>query len=631
MSGGVPSTGPGEALRRDRDDWWAALSAIVAAALAFRLIYLGQVAAMPFFDQPVGDSAAHLARAAEIVRGHWLPARPFYYCSIYYPYLLAVLLALAHGSVRAACLAACSAQVVAGVLLVGLVGLIARGLFGRRAGLAAATLAALYGPSAFFEADVLGVAWGQLALALAILACMSWARAPRTWMLFLAGLALGATAIERPNLLSVVPLLVPWAMTQTRGRKAAAAAAAAMVGGIAVPLSVALALNVAGTGQWVPLTTSAGINLALGYHPGGDGTYDEPWERESSQFSARRTEPEEAMTEYASRQVGRALSPMEASRYWQHRALEYIRDNPGRAALVTLRKAALMLNSAEVPNHLDFAFIRGRAPALWLMPIGFGFVLVLAVVGLGRALRVPVQRAGAWLLVLVATGAMLGVLPFTVADRYRAPMVPALVIAAGGGIIAVVDAIRGGGWRGANLSPATITVAVVSLLVTLVPLFRPLRGRDYWMFAQAYESRGDMSQAIAAYEDAVQAGGDQGELFNNLAMAYRKVGDRERAVAALRRAIAADPRLAYPHSNLGMLLIARGDRDSALAQLELANSIEPDDSEVLGAIGALLFERGDSRAARGVFVRALALAPQDMRLRGLVAHYMPGDSLLGAR
>jgi len=382
-----------------------------------------------------------------------------------------------------------------------------------------------------------------------------------------------------------------------------------------------LALNVAGTGQWVPLTTSSGINLSLGYHAGANGTFDEPWERAASQFAARHTEPEEAMIARASAETGQALTAQQASAYWQRQALEFIRTHPAEAAAITLRKAALMLNGAEVPNHLDFTFIRERASALWLMPVGFGGVLVLAVVGFGVALEPRRRRAGSWLLLLVAAGAFAGVLPFTVADRYRAPMVPALLVAAGAGVAALARLARAPRAPAERRTLAVLTAALLAALISMVPLVRSLRGRDEWMFAQAYMARGNLSAAIAAYEAAVREEGGNGELLNNLAMAYRAAGDRALAEATLRRAIAASPGLSYPHKNLGMLLIVRGERDSALAQLVLAQRIEPDDAEAAGAIGALLAERGDRAAAAAAFTRARALAPDDARLSALIEHY----------
>lgn len=69
----------------------------------------------------------------------------------------------------------------------------------------------------------------------------------------------------------------------------------------------------------------------------------------------------------------------------------------------------------------------------------------------------------------------------------------------------------------------------------MIPLVRSMRGRDHWMFAQAYQAHGNLPAAIAACEAAVREEGGNGELLNNLGMAYRAAGDRARAEATLRR------------------------------------------------------------------------------------------------
>src|SRR5262249_3135914 len=157
------------------------------------------------------------------------------------------------------------------------------------------------------------------------------------------------------------------------------------------------------TGQWVPLTTSGGINLALGYHDGATGTYDEPWEREAPEFSAQHIEPEEAMIGWASKKSGRALTPQEASRYWLDRPPAWIAAHPGQARSLRARKALLLLNAVEVPNHLDFAFIRQRAAALRWMFLGFAPVLALA--GIGAALLWRGRRHDAAVYCLLVSGA----------------------------------------------------------------------------------------------------------------------------------------------------------------------------------------------------------------------------------
>ena len=605
---------------RSRPAFGLVLAGLVLAALALRLLYLREFAALPIFDQPVGDSAAHLRRASEIARGSFLPAHPIYYCSIFYPYFLALVLGGLHGTLVSVALI----QVIAGAIVVGLLAAAGRVAFGTGVGIATGLLAALHGPSAFFEADVLGVVWGQLALALGILALAWWWRhragSDRGGMiLFLAGLAFGLAVVERPNLLlcaAAVALCLFLAAHARRFRRVAQFGA-----GVAMPLLIVLALNVAGTGQWVPLTTSGGINLSLGYHDGATGTYDEPWEREAPEFSAQHTEPEEAMTAWASIKSGRTLSPQQASRYWLGQALHWIAAHPRESALLTLRKAALMLNGVEVPNHLDFAFIRERAPALRWMPVGFTALLALAGVGavmLGRRRRTPEL---VFLLLLFAT-ALLSVVPFTVADRYRAPMLPALFLLAGVGLVALVDLARNTQARREQGVLLALGTGLLLALVSLVPLERPLRGRDHWMFAQAYETRGQLGPAIASYEAAVREEPTNGQLLNNLGNAYRRTGDRARALSALRQAVALEPGLAYPHKSLGLLLVDGGALDQALAELERAHAIDSTDVEVVAMMGGIHAEQGDPAAAAALFARAKAMAPADARLDRLIRHYM---------
>jgi tetratricopeptide (TPR) repeat protein len=386
-------------------------------------------------------------------------------------------------------------------------------------------------------------------------------------------------------------------------------------------VSLYLILNVAGTGQWVPLTTSTGINLSIGYHAGADGTFREPWEDTSPEFAASHTELAEASRKMASVQVGREIDARGASQYWKNEAIRFVRSHPRDALALTLRKAALMVNNVEVPNHLDFGFIRHQARALGLMPIGFGVVFVLGTMGLAAAFIERRGPAEIGLLLLVLLGTLLSVLPFFVADRYRIPLALPLLIASGPGAVAAWSIVRGrspGGRRGAV---AISTVGAGAVLLTLLPLARPVEGRDYWMLAQAYEAKGALHEAVSAYETAALADSTNGTLLNNLGEAYRKTGRKDLAVVAFRRAIATNGALALPHKNLGMTLISIGDNAGALSELQEAARLNPDDAQTLGAIGALLAERGDTTGSADAFAQALRLAPADQSLRRLLSNY----------
>jgi len=609
------------------------LALILLAGLLFRVVYLGQVAAFPFFDHPFGDSAVYMQRASEILSGSFLPRRPFFYGSVLYPYFLAAVRALPGGTLYLVCFI----QILAGTLLAYLLARLARRLYGRAAGLAAAALTALYGPFAFLEADVLGVVFGLAALTAGTLWCVRAREAGGTRYLLLAGSAFALAATERPNLLLLLPLAALWAGWTAAGsgrpsgaggaaeasprRKVAHYPAAWVLLGGAIALTPAAALGRTASGEWFPLTTSFGINLYIGNHPGARGTYDEPWEAAHPQFAARYTILEEASLRMASSRVGRDLTPSEASSFWTREALSFIRSDPAAFVGLTLRKAALLWNADEVPNHLTFSEVRARAWALWLMPIGFGAVAPLAAAGAALAMLDRRRRAGTILLVVMTAGVMASLLPFFVADRYRAPMVPPLLAAAGYGCVALWRI-----WRRteARMDPRLGLALVPALVLAVsaqIPLIRTDPARIHWAFAQAYREAGDLAGARAEYEAAVRESGEDSVLLNNLAQVYRALGMKAEAEEALRRAVHFSPDLAYPHKNLGILLIGKGALDEGLLELEEAVRLEPRDPEALGALAALQADRGEEAAAAAAYRKARRLDPGDPRLARLLERY----------
>ncbi len=616
----------------------AAMTLILLAALLLRVLYLGQVASLPFFDQPIGDSAVYLERASAILEGRLLPESPFFYGSVLYPYFLALALALPGGSLFLVGLL----QVLAGTLLAYVVGRLARRLYGRLAGLAAAALTALYGPFAFLEADILGVVWGLLSVATGLLWTVRWAgirvsgRLPRRWparYLLLAGLAMGLAATERPNLLLLLPVAAAWIAWRRRPGLSssgespgpgigALASLLIFFGGAVLALSPVAALNRAASGRWSLLTTSGGINLYIGNNPRATGTFDEPWSASEPGFTARHTDLEEASLLMASRLAGADLSPEEASAFWARRAVRWIRGHPGRFVGVSLRKGALILNAVEFPNHLNYEFVRGLCGMLWTMPIGFGAVAPLAVVGIGVGLLDPRRRSGTILLAAVAAGVAVSVIPFFVADRYRAPMVPPLLAAAGAGAVALGQALSKPAARSERRLAAVLVLALVALGGAHLPLTEPDLSRDYWLLAQAHAARGELPEAAAAYEAALEvSGGEDGVLLNNLARVYHRMGRLGDAEATLRRAIRVDPALPFPHKNLGLLLMSRGALEEARRELEAASRIDGGDPETLGALAGVLAGAGLKEEASAAYRKARDLDPADPRLARLREEY----------
>ena len=199
---------------------WFAL-AIFAVALIVRLVHVWQIRRSPFFALLMGDSRGYDEWARRIAAGDWFGTEVFYQAPLY-PYVLGVIYAAAGRHLLLVRLV----QAVIGSASCALLALAAAGLFatrahpehGRRAGIAAGVMLALYAPAIFFDGliqkSVLDVFFVCLALWLISRAETAEAaetaetnaennpsrrsqRSPRLRILFLLGGTLGGLALTR--------------------------------------------------------------------------------------------------------------------------------------------------------------------------------------------------------------------------------------------------------------------------------------------------------------------------------------------------------------------------------------------------------------------------------------------------
>ncbi len=626
------------------------LLAVLVLGLLARILYVGQVATLPFFQEPVGDSARYLLRAREILSGDLIGDRPFFYGGVLYPYLLAPILKASGGSLYPVALAQALAGCALALVLYALVLRAAREGGEASAGpigLAAAGIALLYGPLAFLEADLLATSWGLLGqmgaawLLLAARALPPGARAGLAWAG--AGVCLGLSASERPNLVALLPVAAGWAAlfprgiarpggasgaiaaaaTPRAGTRARVAAAGLVLAGGASIVGLVSGINYAASGRWVLLTTSGGINFYIGNHEGARGSYDEPWSADQPAFTAEHTDLEESSVLMAGRLAGRRLDAVEASAFWLAEGLRFLREHPAEAARLYARKAALLFGAREIPNHLDFEFIRGLAPALWLMPLGFGLVAPLGLYALlSPSTRRLLDPPAAALLALLVAVPALTVLPFFVADRYRIAAVPPLIV------LAAFGAVDLAGRLARPMERRAATLALACLVLLGLALSRPRaafdRSRDHWMLAQAYKKQGRHPEAATAYGRALEESPSNPALLNNLGVLLGMMGDERGAERRYREAIAADGTFTLPHRNLGLLLMRRGDPHAAFEHLARAEEAAGgSDVEVARALAVVYVARGDREEALRRARRVLEQRPGDPTALGVIRHLEP--------
>ena len=363
---------------------------------------------------PFPDSNEYLRMASNIRRGEGLgldhasqigrmPAYP-------------VLLAAVQSLFGERLLVARVADAVLGTVLIAVVFLLARQLFGPREAAVAAAITAVY---PFFVAQALLVLsealFGVFLIAGALLLAKAYRSDGLKWSA-LAGLAFGLATLTRGSHLAVAPLTaVAWVAIRRLDRRVALCALA-MVGTFVLTMAPWVVRNWRASGGHVVLTTlRVGPSLYEGLNPNADGG------------------PMMGETNWDVGTYG--LSEYEKDQHWRRQALDYARERPGRALALAAIKLGRFWN--VVPN-LEQA--QGTLPCL-LVGVPYALVMALALAGLARSWR----RADiALILLLPVVYYCLVHMVFVGSVRYREAIMPLLVVVGAHGAVALWSLMRRG-------------------------------------------------------------------------------------------------------------------------------------------------------------------------------------------
>jgi tetratricopeptide (TPR) repeat protein len=522
------------------------LSVLLAAALVVRLAHWWAVRDEPFFAWLAMDSQEYDRWAQGIAAGDWMGSQVFFQAPLY-PYALGVLYAVFGRSLDAVYLVQI-ALAVAGCWALYRAG---REMGGERVGLAAAGLAAFYGPFLFHDVQLL-----KESAAVAVTSFLLWSLATRRWLA--SGILLGILALLRENALLLLPFLLPLAVS--KGLKDFVRRAAALIAGLALALlPVALRNGMVG-GDFLPTTFQGGVNFYIGNNPEADGTY-RPIVPGKQIPALERQEP----VRIAERELGRKLAAGEVSSFWMRKALSWAADHPGDFLALQLRKLRMFWSWYEQPDAVDYYWVRRLSPALrWGAPVEFGTVALLALAGLWLVRRNPRPFAPA---LLFALGWMLSTVVFFLFSRYRLPAVPALMILAAVPLARISERPRTG----------PILAVMAALLLPHLAGFEPRLDLVHYNLGRIEDERGNPEAAREHYKAAF--------ILN--------------------------PRDFLACLNLGNHAARRGDWETALRFFTRAETLEPGSDDVQSNLGGVYLALGQLEEAKARFDRALELNPQN--------------------
>jgi len=493
-----------------------------------------------------------------------------------------------------------------------------REVFGRRAGIAAGIIAALYGPLIYYEGEILAETLFIFLAAGAIAMFVYGAVRGMGLPILAGGFFLGMSVITRPNILPFVPVAVIWAYFAGRGigvgKRFAWAAAVAIP--VALILGAMGARNYALSGRLVVVSSQGGSNFYLGNNPEADGM--PPPTRMTYGATVKYRDGVEVASanivapagEASSNPAARSAAVADASDIMYRAAWSYIAANPGAWFKLVVRKTALFWNDYEIRNGKSYYFQKRYSSLLRFLPMTFGMVAVLGIVGMifgyerGKALP--------WILMALYCAVFAGtVIMFFVCDRLRLPIVVTLIPAAGAGVDRIISAVS----ARRHLIPA-MSAAGIALGILVFPDWHGLRSynftQEHWLAGKRYYEAGECDKALSSFE--LSAAGDASFPGNNLYMGNCFVQKRDyvRARSCYEKTLELDPGNPRALNGLGVCAEKTGDDDAAMRfYIEATSNPAPGYAKPFVNLANILMRRNRTEEGGKLLEIALSIDSND--------------------
>ena len=513
-----------------------------------------------------------------------------------------------------------------------------RAFFSRAAGIAAGVILSLYAPGIFFDALIQKTVLDVFLISVLLFLLSRLRQKPR-WSGWLAsGAVLGLLGLSRENALVWVVVLGAWIWLYFNDVAAHLRfrwTAFILIGLIAVLLPVGMR-NLYIGGEFALTTAQMGPNFFIGNNPAADGTYaplrpghgDPKFERQDA-------------TELAEQALGRKLSPGEVSRYWLGQAWQYISAHPFQWLGLLGKKWLMVWHVRELEDGDDFYIYGNWSDVLRGLGLAghFGILAPLAAMGCLLTWR---RWRELWVLHALVLTMAISVAVFYVFARYRFPIIPALTLLAGAGLVEAVRLSR------TNLVTRKIAACALLLLVAVV-VNSPAVGQPGPSaagsnnLANAFVKQGRIKQAIESYHQALRLQPAHGVSHYNLGNLFAQQGSFDRAEHHLAKAIEIDAQHAEAYSsladvlarqdrmegavqnyrsalelglqrdalysNLAVALVNLGRLDEALEILRESSTVNPNFAPTYHMLGQILAAQGKLDEAIGHFRRAVTIQP----------------------
>ena len=620
---------------------WAIL--VFGAAFIVRLIYLLQIRSNPFFSAPMVDELWHIRWATEILdKSFW--GTEVYFRGPLYPYFLALLLKITGSSYFWVRLI----QMIISSATVSLTYLLGRKFFPERVARLGSIFCAVYGTLILYDGmfliSVIFVFLNMLGLYLLVCNRDNPGKLPY----FAIGMIFGLSAIARPNILFVLPLLAVWVAFQFRKKietRSIVILLATFFAGVTTPIAPVTARNYLVAHDLVLISSQGGINLYLGNNLSAEGlTMLMPEIALDASVPWNKFVP--TITAYAEKEAGRPLKPSEVSSFWSNKAKQFIFEHPGRFLALTMKKLVYFFSGFENADQYDIYDFRKYSSLLSALifdhglKFPYGLFAPLGLVGIGVAYRNWKQLAP---LLIFFFGYIPTVVFFLVTARHRLTIVPIMLLFSASAVIFFWEKLKTRAWKDAA-GPLAAVIVLLALCNTnffdlgfsntaqihqnlalayvrqekydqaiqeykLAIQETPGVAALYFGLGTAYKNMNRYQEAIENLSAAVRLDPDFADAFINLGVAYEESGDLERGEQAYRKATVLDPKQSVAFARLGEVHMARNEYQLAAENLLRAVELDPNNHIMYTKLGVIYGRAGDTATANAYFRRSLEINP----------------------
>jgi len=574
---------------------------IFIIALAIRLLYLIQsMYTDPMFYNPILDSAIHHNWAISIANGDWIGHESFFRAP-FFPYFLGLIYSVFGVNFVIPRVI----QIIIGALNCILTLKIGETVFNRKIGIVSGFIAAFYPLFIYFDNELLiptVLTFFILAGFYMILRQIKRGGSKRGW--FVTGIVWGLAAITRPNILLFLVALPFWFRFKLKTKFWPAVVFGTLgVLTMIVPVTIR---NYAVSKELVPIAWQGGVNFYVGNNPLSDGkTAIVPGTRKSwmGGFEDARRIAEES--------AGRELKNSEVDRFWFYKAIEFIRDEPGKAIVLFIKKMYMFWGGYEIPNNRDiYFFTRPTLLKFLLFKTGFlqfpfGILFPLSIVGIYVALK---KKRDISLLLLLTITYFVSFILFFVTARYRVPVIPFLIILAS---FATIDTIACIAKRKSCLYQAVIFAITFILFNANFTKIKDNPALNNLTIGTIEYQKKNYDKAVNYIEKALPHYSNDADVLGILGDCYKFLHKPEKALLYFQKALSVNPLMPGIHDNIGNMYYVMGQFNEAKPYLLRAAEVDPQRVAAYVNLGHIFSMQDSLELALENYTAALDINPDN--------------------